>query len=129
MLFRSSTLIPLDFPTFSTVHIVSGQTELQNALARDEDFATLSVLKQYERWRMWENLVVLGLTDTLTRVFSNKIYPIVIVRRLSLLILKDISPVRSLVLKHMQGLTGKAPRIVALTKENCHVDIRRTVAR
>lgn len=102
---------------------------MQNALARDEDFATLSVLKQYERWRMWENLVVLGLTDTLTRVFSNKIYPIVIVRRLSLLILKDITPIRSLVLKHMQGLTGKAPRIVALTKENCHVDIRRTVAR
>ncbi len=102
---------------------------MQNALARDEDFATLSVLKQYERWRMWENLVVLGLTDTLTRVFSNKIYPIVMVRRLSLLILKDISPIRSLVLKHMQGLTGKAPRIVALTKENCHVDVRRTVAR
>ena len=102
---------------------------MQNALARDEDFATLSVLKQYERWRMWENLIVLGLTDTLTRVFSNKIYPIVLIRRCSLWILQDISPIRSLVLKHMQGLTGKAPRIVAITKENAHVDVRRTVAR
>lgn len=85
---------------------------MQNALARDKDFASLSVLKQYERWRMWENLLVLGLTDTLTRVFSNKIWPIVLIRRCSLWILQDISPIRSLVLRHMQGLTGKAPRIV-----------------
>lgn len=85
---------------------------IQDALTQDKDFATLSVLKQYERWRMGENLVVLGLTDTLTRVFSNKIWPIVIIRRLSLWILQDISPIRSLVLRHMQGLTGKAPRIV-----------------
>ncbi len=86
---------------------------IQDALTQDKDFATLSVLKQYERWRMGENLVVLGLTDTLTRVFSNKIWPIVIIRRLSLWILQDISPIRSLVLRHMQGLTGKAPRIVS----------------
>ena len=85
---------------------------MQNALARDKDFASLSVLKQYERWRMWENLFVLGLTDTLTRLFSNKIWPIVLIRRCSLWILQDISPIRSLVLRHMQGLTGKAPRIV-----------------
>ncbi len=85
---------------------------MQNALARDKDFASLSVLKQYERWRMWENLFVLGLTDTLTRLFSNRIWPIVLIRRCSLWILQDISPIRSLVLRHMQGLTGKAPRIV-----------------
>lgn len=87
---------------------------IQNALTRDDDFASLSVLKQYERWRMGENLVVLGLTDTLTRVFSNKIWPIVLIRRFSLWILQDISPIRSLVLRHMQGLTGKAPRIVKM---------------
>lgn len=85
---------------------------IENALTRDKDFAMLSVLKQYERWRMGENLVVLGLTDTLTRVFSNKIWPIVLIRRCSLWILQNISPIRSLVLRHMQGLTGKAPRIV-----------------
>jgi 2-octaprenyl-6-methoxyphenol hydroxylase len=85
---------------------------IENALTQDKDFATLSVLKQYERWRMGENLVVLGLTDTLTRVFSNKIWPIVLIRRVSLWILQDIPPIRSLVLRHMQGLTGKAPRIV-----------------
>ncbi len=85
---------------------------IEKALAQDKDFAALSVLKQYERWRMGENLMVLGLTDTLTRVFSNKIWPIVLIRRVSLWILQDISPIRSLVLRHMQGLTGKAPRIV-----------------
>jgi hypothetical protein len=58
-----------------------------------------------------ENLFVLGLTDTLTRLFSNKIWPIVLIRRCSLWICNDISPIRSLVLRHMQGLTGKAPRI------------------
>ncbi len=84
---------------------------VQNALARDKNFASLSVLKQYERWRMGENLLVLGLTDILTRVFSNQIWPIVMIRRFSLWILQDVSPIRSLVLRHMQGLTGKAPRL------------------
>jgi 2-octaprenyl-6-methoxyphenol hydroxylase len=84
---------------------------VQEAIGGRADIGSLSVLKRYERWRMLENLIVLGLTDTLTRVFSNKILPIVIVRRSSLWVLQHVSPIRSVVLRLMQGLTGRSPRI------------------
>ena len=107
---------------------------IAQAQAQHEDFAALPVLRRYERWRIWENLLVLGLTDTLTRLFSNQILPIVFLRRISLWILEDIQPVKSLVLRLMQGLTGRAPRIPQRSeqpetaRETAHVAIRRTVA-
>lgn len=111
----------------------------KNIVQTDIGIATnlgnLSVLKQYERWRIWENLLVLGLTDTLTRVFSNKILPIVILRRTSLWILQHITPIRSVVLRLMQGLTGRSPRIMQYasaviqeTKDD-DAEIRRTMVR
>lgn len=104
------------------------------AVNQQEDFAMLPVLRRYERWRIWENLLVLGLTDTLTRLFSNQILPIVFLRRISLWILEDVQPVKSLVLRLMQGLTGRAPRIprrsepIEVVRETAHVAIRGTVA-
>lgn len=85
---------------------------IQKTIGTPADIGSLSVLKQYERWRLWENLLVLGLTDTLTRVFSNQILPIVILRRMSLWVLQHIPPIRSRVLRLMQGLTGRSPRIL-----------------
>ncbi len=87
-------------------------TVLQKTIGTPAEFGSLSVLKQYERWRLWENLLVLGLTDTLTRVFSNQILPIVILRRMSLWVLQHVVPIRSRVLRLMQGLTGRSPRIL-----------------
>jgi 2-octaprenyl-6-methoxyphenol hydroxylase len=107
---------------------------IDRAVQTGEDFASLRVLKRYERWRMGENLLVLALTDTLTRLFSNEIWPILFVRRIFLWFLEDIGPVKSLVLRLMQGLTGRAPRIPSRTedpeyvRETANVVIRRTVA-
>ncbi len=108
---------------------------IAHAHAQHEDFAMLPVLRRYERWRIWENLLVLGLTDTLTRLFSNQILPIVFLRRISLWILEDVQPVKSLVLRLMQGLTGRAPHIprrseepIEIVRETAHVSVRRAVA-
>jgi 2-octaprenyl-6-methoxyphenol hydroxylase len=78
---------------------------------RGEDFAQLSVLKRYQRWRMWENLVMLAFTDVLNRTFSHRILPIVILRRLGLWVLQNIQPAKSFALKLMLGLTGRMPQI------------------
>lgn len=78
---------------------------------RGEDFAQLPVLKRYQRWRMWENLVMLAFTDVLNRTFSHRILPIVIVRRLGLWVLQNIQPAKSFALKLMLGLTGRVPQI------------------
>ncbi len=84
---------------------------LQIAHQQGEDIASLNVLKRYERWRKWENLIILGFTDILDRTFSNNVFPIVLVRRLGLRVLQTVLPVKSFALRLMTGLTGRAPRL------------------
>jgi 2-octaprenyl-6-methoxyphenol hydroxylase len=84
---------------------------LQTAHQQGEDIASLTVLRRYERWRKWENLIILGFTDLLDRTFSNNFLPIVLIRRLGLRILKTVFPVKILALKLMTGLTGRTPNL------------------
>ncbi len=84
---------------------------LQTAHQQGEDISTLKVLKRYERWRKWENLVILGFTDLLDRTFSNNILAIVLLRRLGLGVLQTVLPIKSFALKLMTGLTGRVPKL------------------
>ena len=84
---------------------------LQAAHQQGEDIATLKVLKRYERWRKWENLIILGFTDLLDRTFSNNILAIVLLRRLGLRVLQTVFPVKSFALRLMTGLTGRVPEL------------------
>ena len=90
---------------------------LQAAQSQGEDIGNLAVLKRYERWRQRENLTILGFTDLLDRVFSNNWLPIVVVRRLGLLILKQIHPVKKYALQLMTGLRGRTPAIAQLASK------------
>ncbi|WP_431629587.1 FAD-dependent hydroxylase [Alkalinema pantanalense] len=87
---------------------------IRTAHSRGEDFANLKVLKRYERWRMVENVIVLAFTDLLDRLFSNRILPIVGLRRMGLWILGNIQPIKTQVLRLMLGLTGRSPQLVAV---------------
>jgi 2-octaprenyl-6-methoxyphenol hydroxylase len=87
---------------------------ITTALAQGEDFAQVAVLKRYERWRMWENLVMLAFTDILDRTFSNRILPIVMVRRVGLWAMANIPPIRSLAIRLMLGMVGRVPQIAAI---------------
>jgi 2-octaprenyl-6-methoxyphenol hydroxylase len=84
---------------------------IQTALAQGEDVAAVAVLKRYERWRMWENLVMLAFTDVLDRTFSNQIAPIILVRRLGLWLMAHVPPLRSLAIRLMLGMIGRVPQI------------------
>jgi 2-octaprenyl-6-methoxyphenol hydroxylase len=81
------------------------------ACQNGEDFASAAVLQRYERWRKWENILILGFTDMLTRTFSNRIGPIVLLRRAGLLLMAHIPPIKSFALKLMLGLLGRVPEI------------------
>ncbi len=74
-----------------------------------KDIGSIKVLQKYERWRKPENLAILGFTDLLDRVFSNKFLPVVIARRLGLWIMQRVSFVKIFNLKLMIGLKGKTP--------------------
>ncbi len=76
-----------------------------------EDFATQAVLRRYEHWRQWENIVMLAFTDVLTRTFSHRIWPIVGVRRAGLWLMEHVQPLKSFALKLMLGLLGRVPEI------------------
>jgi 2-octaprenyl-6-methoxyphenol hydroxylase len=84
---------------------------IQEAHQTGEDIGNIRVLKKYERWRKIENLAILGFTDILDRVFSNNFLPIVIVRRLGLLVMKHVPLIKVFALKLMIGLLGRTPKI------------------
>lgn len=86
---------------------------LIEAQQRGQDLGSLAVLKRYERWRKRENLVILGFTDFLNRLFSNRIWPVVWVRRLGLIVMAKFNPLRLFALKLMTGQKGRQPRILA----------------
>ncbi|NJN76222.1 MAG: FAD-dependent hydroxylase [Synechococcaceae cyanobacterium RL_1_2] len=84
---------------------------LLQAHRQGEDVGKLSVLQRYERWRKPENLIILTMTDVLNRLFSNQILPLIGLRRLSLLTMAGLYPVKVLVLKLMTGQLLKRPAV------------------
>jgi 2-octaprenyl-6-methoxyphenol hydroxylase len=76
-----------------------------------EDIGSKSVLNRYAKWRKPENWVILAFTDLLDRMFSNQILPIVIVRRIGLLLLDRVPLFKYLALRLMTGLAGKIPQV------------------
>lgn len=84
---------------------------LREAHAQQEDFGELQILKRYENWRKRENLMILGFTDCLDRMFSNNWLPIVMVRRLGLSMMQFLPPLKIYFLKLMTGLRGRIPQI------------------
>ncbi len=84
---------------------------LQEAHSQGEDIGDIQILKRYERWRQHENLIILGFTDLLDRMFSNNFLPVVIVRRIGLGILQRVPMVKILTLKLMIGMLGRTPKL------------------
>ena len=76
------------------------------------DIGQQRVLRQYQRWRWRQNLLALGFTDLLNRMFSNQWLPVVQVRRLGLRAMQSISPLRILMLRFMAGLLGRSPQLI-----------------
>lgn len=84
---------------------------IQEANTKGEDIGQIKVLKRYQNWRSIENLVVLGFTDVLDRLFSNTFLPLVLIRRLGLLAMQRIPMLKIFALKLMIGLLGRTPKI------------------
>jgi 2-octaprenyl-6-methoxyphenol hydroxylase len=85
---------------------------LVEAQVLGEDIGSLKVLKRYQRWRRWQNMLSLGFTDLINLMFSNQIWPLVAVRRLGFRMMAWMPPLRVFALRFMAGLSGKAPTLV-----------------
>jgi 2-octaprenyl-6-methoxyphenol hydroxylase len=89
---------------------------LQVSHQQGADIGSSAVLRRYAGWRSLENLVILGFTDVLDRLFSNSLWPLVLLRRLSLHLMQHLRPLKLIALKLMVGLLGRTPDLAKQTK-------------
>jgi 2-octaprenyl-6-methoxyphenol hydroxylase len=76
------------------------------------DPGAAQVLERFQRWRRFDTLLMLGLTDTLDRLFSNDIGPLKLARRLGLAAIDRLPPARRFLMRHAMGLAGDLPRLL-----------------
>ncbi len=76
------------------------------------DVGAEQMLVRYQRWRRFDNLVLLAATDSLNRLFSNDIPPLKLARDLGLAAVNRVPPLKRLLMRHAGGTLGKRPRLL-----------------
>jgi 2-octaprenyl-6-methoxyphenol hydroxylase len=70
------------------------------------------VLERYERWRRFDSLALIGITDGLNRLFANDLLPLRLARELGLGAVDRIPPLKRFFMRHAMGLLGDLPRLM-----------------
>ncbi|MEK9753594.1 MAG: UbiH/UbiF/VisC/COQ6 family ubiquinone biosynthesis hydroxylase [Rhodospirillaceae bacterium] len=76
------------------------------------DVGAGSVLSRYQRWRRFDNAVMLAATDVLNRLFSNDIGPLRLARDLGLAAVDKLPPLKKLFMRHAMGVVGELPKLL-----------------
>ncbi|MFQ5776049.1 MAG: UbiH/UbiF/VisC/COQ6 family ubiquinone biosynthesis hydroxylase [Kiloniellaceae bacterium] len=71
-----------------------------------------AVLARYQRWRRFDNTVLMVATDGLNRLFSNDVAPLRLARDLGLAAVNQAPPLKRVFMRHAMGLLGDLPRLV-----------------
>jgi 2-polyprenyl-6-methoxyphenol hydroxylase-like FAD-dependent oxidoreductase len=79
--------------------------------AGDEPFAQRT-LRRYERWRRSENALMLGVCDTINRLFAQKSVAVAGARRLGMALVASQPLARRALVQRALGLAGDLPAIV-----------------
>ena len=81
------------------------------ASARGEELHGLRVLRRYERWRRSENAVVMGICDTLNRLFTEKSVAVAGLRRFGMSVVTRQPFMRRALIERALGVGGDAPQL------------------
>ncbi|MCW5772116.1 MAG: UbiH/UbiF/VisC/COQ6 family ubiquinone biosynthesis hydroxylase [Rhodospirillaceae bacterium] len=76
------------------------------------DLGAAPVLERYQRWRRFDNQVLLTVTDSLNRLFSNDAAPIRLARDLGIAAVNRLGPLKRLFMRHAMGTVGNLPRLL-----------------
>jgi 2-octaprenyl-6-methoxyphenol hydroxylase len=76
------------------------------------DIGAADVLARYQRWRRFDNTVLVAATDSLNRLFSNDVPVVRLVRDLGLGAVNRIAPLKRLFMRHAMGVVGELPRLL-----------------
>lgn len=77
------------------------------------DIGGHTTLERYQRWRRFDNMTLVAVTDGLTRLFSNDIKPLKFLRDRGLGIMNSIGPAKRFLMRHAIGMVGHLPKLVA----------------
>ena len=69
-------------------------------------------LDDYQRWRRFDSLTLLAITDGLNRLFTNDIGPVRLARDLGLAAVNRMPPLKGFFMEHARGTVGKMPRLL-----------------
>ncbi|MEM7124259.1 MAG: UbiH/UbiF/VisC/COQ6 family ubiquinone biosynthesis hydroxylase [Pseudomonadota bacterium] len=69
-------------------------------------------LERYARWRRVDNLMLIAVTDSLNRLFSNDLAPIRLARDVGLAVVNQLPPLKKLFMRHAMGTVGHLPRLL-----------------
>lgn len=76
------------------------------------DIGGTDVLAHYERWRRFDNTVLLAVTDVLNRLFSNDVAAVRIGRDLGLAAVNRMPRLKKFFMAHARGTAGNLPRLL-----------------
>jgi len=76
------------------------------------DVGAASVLGRYERWRRFDNTLMLAMTDALNRLFSNNITPLRLARDAGLAVVNQVPQLKKLFMRHAMGVVGDLPKLM-----------------
>ena len=83
-----------------------------DALRVGLDPGSTAVLENYERWRRFDNTMMIAATDGLNRLFSNDIAPVKLARDVGLSMVNRAPPLKRLFMRHAMGVLGDLPRLI-----------------
>ena len=70
------------------------------------------VLERYQRWRRFDAVVLMAVTDGLNRLFSNDMAPLRLARDLGLAAVDRLPGLKRVFARHAMGTVGKLPRLL-----------------
>lgn len=76
------------------------------------DIGAADVLAHYERWRRFDNVSMLGVTNGLNQLFCSSFVPVKIARGLGLWAVERMPALKQFFMKHAMGLVGDLPESV-----------------
>lgn len=85
---------------------------LVEARRTGQDIGALSVLEKYERWRRFDNNLMLGVTDALVKLFSNDVEPVMLARDLGMAAVNQLPDLKRFFMRHAMGTVGELPRLM-----------------
>ncbi|MCC7260330.1 MAG: UbiH/UbiF/VisC/COQ6 family ubiquinone biosynthesis hydroxylase [Alphaproteobacteria bacterium] len=76
------------------------------------DLGAADGLEAYERLRRFDVTLMMGVTDGLTRLFSNAVPPVKWARRFGLAAVNQLPPLKKLFMRHAMGILGDLPTLM-----------------